>query len=104
MRTIPAGRFKQTCLQLLDEVEESGEVIVVTKRGRAVAQLVPLPAASAGAWLGSMSGIGTVGELEDYTRDREDLGGIGGHWGAENTVGHPRAALGGGSLGRCSAG
>ena len=37
MRTIPAGRFKAQCLKLLDEVSETGETIVVTKRGRPVA-------------------------------------------------------------------
>jgi prevent-host-death family protein len=42
MRTIPAGEFKATCLALLDEVAESGETIVVTKRGKPVARLTPL--------------------------------------------------------------
>jgi prevent-host-death family protein len=42
MRTIPAGRFKAQCLKLLDEVAETGETIVITKRGRPVAQLQPL--------------------------------------------------------------
>ena len=42
MRTIPAGRFKAECLRLLDEVAESGETIVVTKRGKPVAKLQPL--------------------------------------------------------------
>jgi prevent-host-death family protein len=42
MRTIPATRFKAECLQLLDDVAESGETIIVTKRGRPVARLLPL--------------------------------------------------------------
>ncbi|MGH3136209.1 MAG: type II toxin-antitoxin system Phd/YefM family antitoxin [Gaiellaceae bacterium] len=42
MRTIPAGRFKAQCLKLLDEVAESGETIVVTKRGKPVAKLEPV--------------------------------------------------------------
>jgi prevent-host-death family protein len=41
-RHIPAGEFKAKCLALLDEVAEKGEEIVVTKRGRAVACLVPI--------------------------------------------------------------
>lgn len=44
MRTIPAGRFKATCLALLDDVAETGDTIVVTKRGKPVAKLVPLEA------------------------------------------------------------
>jgi prevent-host-death family protein len=42
MRTIPAGRFKAECLRLLDEVAETGETIVVTKRGKAVAKIEPI--------------------------------------------------------------
>lgn len=41
-RSISATQFKARCLSLLDEVAESGEEIVVTKRGRPVARLVPL--------------------------------------------------------------
>ncbi len=44
-RTIPAGEFKAKCLALMDELDESGGEIVVTKRGRPVARLLPvLPA------------------------------------------------------------
>ncbi|HWF84920.1 MAG TPA: type II toxin-antitoxin system prevent-host-death family antitoxin [Vicinamibacterales bacterium] len=43
-RTIPAGRFKSECLALLDEVSATGETIIVTKRGHAVAQVVPVAA------------------------------------------------------------
>jgi prevent-host-death family protein len=41
MRTIPAGQFKAQCLALMDEVEKTREPIVVTKRGKPVAKLVP---------------------------------------------------------------
>jgi prevent-host-death family protein len=40
-RTIPASQFKAKCLALLDEVAATGESIVVTKRGKPVAQVVP---------------------------------------------------------------
>ena len=39
-RTMPAGRFKAECLAVLDEVAATGETVVVTKRGRPVAQVV----------------------------------------------------------------
>ncbi len=39
---IPAGQFKARCLALLDEVAASGRRIVVTKRGRPVAQVIPV--------------------------------------------------------------
>jgi prevent-host-death family protein len=39
-RTISAARFKARCLALLDEVSETHETLVVTKRGRPVARVV----------------------------------------------------------------
>lgn len=41
---MPAGRFKAECLALLDRVEQTGEPLVVTKRGRPVAEVVPIRA------------------------------------------------------------
>lgn len=41
-RTIPAGEFKARCLGLLDLVAETGESLIVTKRGRPVAKVVPV--------------------------------------------------------------
>jgi len=38
---IPAGEFKAKCLQLMDRVARSREPIVITKRGKPVAKLVP---------------------------------------------------------------
>jgi len=42
VRTIPAAQFKARCLKLLDEVAETGETIVVTKRGKPVAKVEPV--------------------------------------------------------------
>ena len=40
-REIAAGEFKAKCLKLMDEVAASGEELVITKRGKPVARLVP---------------------------------------------------------------
>ena len=42
MKTMGAGAFKTHCLALLDEVQERGEEIVVTKRGKPVARVGPV--------------------------------------------------------------
>lgn len=42
MNEISASQFKARCLALLDDVAESGAEIVVTKRGRPVARVVPI--------------------------------------------------------------
>lgn len=39
---IAAGKFKATCLRLMDEVSRTGEEIVITKHGQPVAKLVPV--------------------------------------------------------------
>jgi len=39
--TISATEFKAKCLALLDEVGRTGEPLVITKRGRPLARLVP---------------------------------------------------------------
>ena len=41
-REIPAGTFKAQCLKLMDEVRDEGGEIIITKRGKAVAKLVPV--------------------------------------------------------------
>lgn len=71
MRTIAAGEFKQHCLRLLDEVDESGEPIVITKRGRPVAELTPVTSQRNGDWLGSMEGRGEI--LGDLVAPAADL-------------------------------
>jgi prevent-host-death family protein len=60
MKMIAAGTFKQTCLRLLDEVAETGETVVITKRGRPVAQLTPVPADARDDWAGAMRGTGRI--------------------------------------------
>ena len=41
MTTIQASEFKAKCLALMDQVARTGETIVVTKKGRPVAELRP---------------------------------------------------------------
>lgn len=41
MKSMAAGRFKDCCLKTIDEVATSKTSIVITKRGRPLATLVP---------------------------------------------------------------
>ena len=41
MKSIAAGKFKDRCLKTLDEVASSKSPVVITKRGRPIAKLVP---------------------------------------------------------------
>ena len=38
---ISAVKFKATCLSLIDRVAETGEPVIITKRGKVLARLVP---------------------------------------------------------------
>ena len=40
-RTITASEFNAKCLELMNEVTESGEEIIITKNGKPVAKLAP---------------------------------------------------------------
>ena len=53
MRQIAAAKFKERCLSILDRVDPDG--IVITKRGKPVAKLIPIRTASAGL-IGSLKG------------------------------------------------
>lgn len=44
MKTLAAGKFKDVCLQTLDEVAATRRPVLITKRGRPVARLVPVTA------------------------------------------------------------
>ena len=42
MREMGAGEFKTRCLAIMDEVQARREPVVITKRGKPVAKLVPV--------------------------------------------------------------
>ncbi len=42
IKTIAAGQFKARCLAIMDEVQAKREAVVITKRGKPVAKLVPV--------------------------------------------------------------
>jgi prevent-host-death family protein len=42
MKQMPAGRFKAQCLSVMDDVNATGEPVVITKRGTPVAKIVPV--------------------------------------------------------------
>jgi prevent-host-death family protein len=57
MKHIAAAKFKEQCLAILDDVDADG--IVITKRGRPVAKLIPIYAESSDL-IGSLSGKLTI--------------------------------------------
>ncbi len=41
MKQMPAGEFKARCLAVMDNVQATGEPVVITKRGAPVVKVVP---------------------------------------------------------------
>jgi len=63
MKTIKASEFKARCLQLMDEVSQSGEPLLITKNGKPVSQLVPYrpkPSTLFGAMKGTVTIQGDI--------------------------------------------
>lgn len=58
--TMQAGEFKAKCLKVLDQVAHTREVIVVTKRGKPVAKVVPLERPDSSSLKGSVTAIGDI--------------------------------------------
>jgi len=42
MKAIPASAFKRNCFAIMDEVKAKHETVLITKRGKPVARLVPV--------------------------------------------------------------
>ena len=64
MKKMPAGKFKARCLTVMEEVRATREPVLITKRGRPVAKLVP-PDSSSDDFIGRLEGIvRVVGDIE----------------------------------------
>lgn len=67
---ISAAEFKARCLRLLDEVAATHEPLIITKRGKPVARLVPMEDESAASGFGYLRGSMTViGDIIDVPHD-----------------------------------
>lgn len=72
MKQIPAAKFKEQCLALLDRVDPEG--IVITKHGRPVAKLIPFSADSASL----------IGSLKEKIVIKGDVLSTGSRWNAQS--------------------
>lgn len=73
--TLPISEFKAKCLRLIEDVETKGDRIVITKRGRPVAEVHPVaqPKPLRGSWKGKVEIKGDIvyfGE-DEWEAERE---------------------------------
>jgi prevent-host-death family protein len=65
MQTIAAGVFKAKCLAIMDEVQSKREPVVITKRGKPVAKLIPIEEQGKNPIFDSLKGkIRIIGDIE----------------------------------------
>lgn len=78
-KTIPAGSFKARCLSIMDEVQAKREAVVITKRGKPVAKLVPVEKEEKDDIFGFMKGKGSIeikGDIVSPILTPEEWGGL----------------------------
>jgi prevent-host-death family protein len=64
MKKLSATEFKSRCMAVMDSVQKTKEAVLITKRGRPVAKLVPAEEAPR-EFLGRLEGIvRVVGDIE----------------------------------------
>jgi prevent-host-death family protein len=75
-RLVSATEFKAKCLALLDEVQEHGGTITVTKRGRPVATVSPAKRKPFKSTKGILAGkVKIVGDIVNFHMDWDVLRG-----------------------------
>ncbi len=47
MKTVPISRFRRDCVDLLEAASRAGAPLVVTRRGKPVARVLPFPGTTA---------------------------------------------------------
>lgn len=72
METIGAAKFKEQCLSILDHLSPDG--LIITKRGKPVARLIPVPTMSADL----------IGSLKDEVKIHGDIMSTGVKWNAND--------------------
>jgi len=73
MKEVAISEFKAKCLALLDQVQKTKKPIRVTRRGRAVADVVPATPVAPADWMGSMRGtMEIVGDIISPATDEDE--------------------------------
>jgi prevent-host-death family protein len=76
--TVSATTFKARCLALLDEIEEKGEPIIITRRGHPVAMLSPAPSdpwkSSVDSWKGRARITGDIIDTSAWDLSKYESG------------------------------
>ena len=75
IREVAISEFKAKCLGLLDQVNKTKTPLRVTRRGKPVADVVPVEVeAEGGGWMGSLAGIMKItGDIVSPVIELDDI-------------------------------
>lgn len=75
VREVAISKFKAQCLSLLEEVSKTKTPLRVTRRGKAIADVVPAASdGDEGSWIGSLAGsVDFVGDVVSPVIDIESI-------------------------------
>lgn len=72
MKTMAAAEFKARCLKVMDDVRATREAVIITKKGRPVAKLVPAETRPHDV-LGCLAGnLEVVGDIEAPVKEPKE--------------------------------
>jgi prevent-host-death family protein len=65
MKKMSVGKFQANCLAILENVQETNEAVLITKRGKPLVKVIPANRFSAQEFLGRLEGkVKIVGDIE----------------------------------------
>jgi prevent-host-death family protein len=78
MKQIPVSKFKADCSAFIEQVRKTKQPIQITRRGKVIAEIRPLPSGKRANRLGRMKGMGEivgeiVGDIVSPVIDLEDI-------------------------------
>jgi prevent-host-death family protein len=77
MKSMGAGAFKAKCLAVMDEVQARKETVVITKRGKPVAKLVPIDGDGDGIFGFFKGKVKIKGDVVSPILSRKEWGSLG---------------------------
>jgi antitoxin (DNA-binding transcriptional repressor) of toxin-antitoxin stability system len=74
MKQIPVSKFKAGCSAFIEQVRKTKRTIQITRRGKVIAEIRPLPSGKRSNRLRRMKGMGEiVGDIVSPVIDLEDI-------------------------------
>ncbi len=73
MKEVAISEFKAKCLAILDEVQKTKQPLLITRRGKAIAEVSPPSPTNDRSWIGSMKGrMEILGDIVSPASDPDD--------------------------------